>query len=108
MMFGRMPNYVNDLRTFGEIEIVKDNGHKLKGKLSDRGMETMFVGYSEHHAKNVYRFMNLKTNQIMTSRDVAWIHLLYKDYKKEEKNEIKEIIIDDVDIRKKNEDKMEY
>ena len=108
LMFGRMPNYVNDLRTFGEIAIVKDNGHKIKGKLSDRGMEAMFVGYSEHHAKNVYRFMNLKTNRIMTSRDVTWMHLLFKDYKKEEENEYKEIIVDDVNIKKKKEDTMEY
>ena len=108
IMFGRMPNYINDLRTFGAFAIVKDNGHKLKSKLSDRGVEAMFVGYSEYHAKNVYRFMNLKTNRIMTSRDVIWMHLLYKDYKKDEQNEIKEIIIDNLDIKKKDENKIEY
>ena len=95
LMFGHMPNYIEDLRTFGEIAIVRDNGNKLKGKLSDRGLEAMFVGYSEHHAKNVYRFLNLKTNRIMTSRDVTWMHLLYKDYIKEKESDTREIVVDD-------------
>ena len=108
MMFGCMPNYVDDLRTFGEIAIIKDNRNKLKSKLSNRGIEEMFVGYSEYHARNVYRFMNLKTNRIMTSRDVTWMHSLYKDYMKEERNEVKEIIIDDYDVHvKKNADEAE-
>ena len=57
IMHGHMPNYVNDLRTFGEIAIVKNNGSKLKSKLGDRGIEAMFVGYSENHAKNVYNHL---------------------------------------------------
>ena len=110
IFFDQMPNYVNDLCTFGEIGIVKNNGNKLKSKLSDRGIEAMFVGYSEYHAKNVYRFMNLNTNRIMTSRDITWMHSLCKDYMKEKENKVKEIIIDDNDIKvKKDENKvLEY
>ncbi len=68
----------------------------------------MFVGYSEHHAKYVYRFMNLKTNRIMTICDVNWMHLLYKDHIKEEENEAKEIITDDYNMKvKKDENEVE-
>ncbi len=31
-----MPKYSENLHTFGEMVIIKDNGKKLKGKLKDR------------------------------------------------------------------------
>ena len=76
---GRMPSYSHNLRTFGEIAIVKDNGLKIKGKLKDRGMKAMFVGYADNHAGNVYRFVNLKTKRVILSRDITWMNKLYGD-----------------------------
>lgn len=76
-MNGRMPRYSENLHTFGEMAIIKDNGKKLKGKLKDRGIMGMFVGYADNHANNVFRFINLKTRNVMLSRDVTWLDRLY-------------------------------
>ena len=101
ILFGHIANYAEDLRTFGEIVIVHDNGNKMKGKLSDQGLMAMFVGYSEHHTKYVYRFLNLKSNKIMMSRDATWMHQTYKDHVKEEINDVKEIVIDNEEYEEK-------
>ena len=42
----------------------------------------MFVGYAEDHAKNVYRFLNIHTRRIILSRDVRWLNIIWKQYKK--------------------------
>ena len=74
-----MPPYSQNLRIFGEMAILKDNGKKMKGKLKDRGLMAMFVVYVDNHANNVYRFINLKTKKIVMSRDVTWLGKLYGD-----------------------------
>ena len=40
----------------------------------------MFIGYSEDHAKEVYRMLNLSTNKVSTTRDIKWMKLTYKEY----------------------------
>ena len=80
---GKMPNYSNFLRTFGEIAIVNNSGLKIKGKLRDRGIQAMFVEYADNHAGNVYRFVNMKTKKIILSRDVTWLNKLYGDMYKQ-------------------------
>ena len=42
----------------------------------------MFVGYADDHAGNVYRFINIQTKKIILSRDVQWLNLFWKQYKK--------------------------
>ena len=76
---GKIPSYSHNLQTFGEIAIVKDNGLKIKGKLKDRGMKAMFVGYADNHTGHVYRFMNLKTKKFHLSQDITWMNKLYGD-----------------------------
>ena len=49
IMHNKIPRYIEDLRIFGEKAIIRDNGNKIKGKLSHRGSEALFVGYSENH-----------------------------------------------------------
>jgi hypothetical protein len=34
----------------------------------------MFVGYTEHHSRDVYRMLNLTTNSIITSRDIICLN----------------------------------
>ena len=60
---GKMPPYSQNLPIFGEMAILKDNGKKMKGKLKDRGLMAMFVGYADNHANNIYRFINPKTKK---------------------------------------------
>jgi Reverse transcriptase (RNA-dependent DNA polymerase) len=80
--YGKHPEYARDLRTFGEIGVVTDHARKLTGgKLADRGRTSMFVGYAENHAGDVYRMLVLKTNRIVMSRDIIWLNLVYGKYK---------------------------
>jgi hypothetical protein len=51
--------FVKHLRTFGKARIVKN---MKDGKVSDRGITMMFVGYSSMHAGNCYRMYNPVTS----------------------------------------------
>ncbi len=58
----------------GEAGIVKDG---KKGKILDRGITMMFVGYSENHAEMVFRMYHPETSRIAQSRDVIWLGRMY-------------------------------
>jgi hypothetical protein len=40
----------------------------------------MFVGYSAHHALDVYRMLNLETEMIINSRDIIWLNQVHKEW----------------------------
>ena len=42
----------------------------------------MLVGYEEDHSNDVYRFLNIDTGRIIISRDVRWLNIIWKQYKK--------------------------
>jgi tRNA A37 threonylcarbamoyladenosine biosynthesis protein TsaE len=42
----------------------------------------MFVGYTEHHSRDVYRMLNLTTNSIINSRDAIWLKKTCVEWKK--------------------------
>ncbi len=71
-------NWINYLRTFGEIAIIKklDNPSKLENK----GVIGMFTGYCDDHAKGTYRFVNLKTGKLIISRNIKWIHKTWAEF----------------------------
>ena len=58
----------------------------IQGKLSDRGTVGLFVGYPDNHADDVYRIFNIKTKQIIKSRDLVWLNLSYGNWKLKNNN----------------------
>ena len=42
----------------------------------------MFVGYADDHSRDVYRFLNIHTKRIIMSRDVRWLNIIWKHYRK--------------------------
>ena len=63
--------YAQHLRTFGEMAVIADTEQKkTRSKLAPRGKMAMLLGYSTHHAGDVYRFLNMQTNHVNLSRDV--------------------------------------
>ena len=75
--------YARRLRTFGEMAVVAiHEGKKMRSKLDNRGKTCMFVGYADDHTKDVYRFLNIHTKRIILSRDVRWLNIMWKRYKK--------------------------
>ncbi len=68
------------LHEFGKISITTDHSQLLKGKLSERGKQCLFLGYLENHAKGTYCLLNLKTNQIILSRDVFFLKKSHEEW----------------------------
>jgi hypothetical protein len=60
----------------------------IQGKLNDRGTVGLFVGYPDNHANDVYRLFNIKTKQIIKSRDLVWLNLSYGYWNKLKNNNI--------------------
>ena len=61
------------LRVFGVMCAVADRDNKLaRTKIDPRGKINLLVGYSTHHAGDVYRLLNPKTSRVIHSRDVKW------------------------------------
>ena len=54
----------------------------MRSKLGDRGETSMLVGCADDHSCDVYRFQNIRTKRIIMSRDVRWLNLIWKQYKK--------------------------
>ena len=40
----------------------------------------MFISYSTQHAGDVYRFLHMKTNHIIYSRDVQWLGKMWHEF----------------------------
>ena len=76
----KLPPYVDTLQSFGNIAIIKEN-KMIKSKLDNRGIEAMFVGYADDHAKGVYRFLNLKSGKIVMSRNYVWTNKTYGEFR---------------------------
>jgi len=79
LFYGSDTPYTQHLQVFGKLAIVKVLNPT--NKLSNKGMKAIFVGYTEKHAGNMYRFINPSTNKIVLSRDVKWLVRKYCDEK---------------------------
>ena len=83
LFYGEDAKYARSLRTFGEMAVVAiHEGKKMRSKLDNRGKTCMFVGYADDHTKDVYRFLNIYTKRIILNRDVRWLNIMWKRYKK--------------------------
>jgi hypothetical protein len=70
----KVPKWTKTLQTFEEAGMVKDN---RKGKVLNRGLTMMFVGYSEDHAESIFQMFNAETSRIAQSQDVIWLGRMY-------------------------------
>ena len=75
------------LRSFGEMAVVAINERKkMRSKIDTRGKPSMFVGYADDNAGDVYRFINIQTKKFILSRDAQWLNLFWKHYKMKHNN----------------------
>jgi transposase InsO family protein len=77
--------YGDNLKMFGEVGEVNTT-ERIQAKLSNRGTTCMFVGYTEHHSRDVYRILNLATNSIINSQDIIWLNKTYRAWKDNKAN----------------------
>ena len=73
------PDYVNNLRQFGEVGFVLKRGNKIKSKISDRGKKAIMVGYVRNSTGDTYRMLHLDTERVTSTRDVKWTNKLYSE-----------------------------
>ena len=82
LFYNEGARYVKYLRSFGEMAVIAiSDGTKMRSKLDTRGRTGIFVGYTDDHAGNVYRFINIQMKKIILSRDVQWLNSFWKQYK---------------------------
>ena len=83
LFYGEDAKYARSLRSFGEMAVVAiHEGKKMRSKLDNRGKTCMFVVFADDHTKDVYRFLNIHTKRIILSRDMRWLNIIWKRYKK--------------------------
>ena len=81
MFFKEHPKYRKHLRIFGEIAVVANHERKSRrNKIEQRGKVAMFVGYAQDHTGDVYRYICLKTQHVVFSRDPIWMNIMWKAY----------------------------
>jgi hypothetical protein len=75
------PDWLDNLHTFGEIEIVHDGANaKIRVKLQKKGLASRIVGYPDNHAGKVCLFLNFKTTKLISSRTAIFLQKTYTDY----------------------------
>jgi hypothetical protein len=66
-----LPNYTQYLCTWGEAGIIKTS---KDGKIGDRVVMGMFMGYASNHEGNCYRMWNPNTKKVFKTRDVVFLN----------------------------------
>ena len=89
----KKPNEWKELRSFGEIAVVK-TADSLQQKLKNKGTVVMMVGYCNNHGRGTYRFYNMNKKSIMMSRDVVWLEKWYHEHENIKKEQQSIITID--------------
>ena len=69
-----IPAWSNNLHTRGEAGTVKTG---KDGKIGDRGVTMIFVGFANKHGPDVYRMLNPHTRRTTNNRDVIWLNHMY-------------------------------
>ena len=83
LFYNEEARYKKYLSSFGEMAVIAiSDGKKMRSKLDTRGRTGIFVGYADDHAGNVYRFIDIQMKKIILRRDVQWLNLFWKQYKK--------------------------
>jgi hypothetical protein len=69
------------MRSFGEMSLVaRHSDTKARNKLAGCGNSVIFIGYSDHHEKDVYNLLNVHTKKPIFSRDVIWLNKTYSQH----------------------------
>ena len=72
-ILGKLPAFVQHLRTWGEAGAVKIKARHMHPKVEPKGATCMLVGYAEQHAGDCHGMWDPKTKQVHATRDVIWL-----------------------------------
>ena len=65
-LHGEMPKWTRELKTFGEIGVVKKHG--ILCEVEKKGFDGMMVGHAKENAVGAHRMLNSKTKKIHDER----------------------------------------
>ena len=102
LMYGKKSRMGGQLRTFGEMGVVKTVYKGMEVKLNNKGSTMIFTGYSLKHGKEVYRMMNPATHRIIISRDIVWLNKMYGIHQRIPQDAQTFIPIEDLHLEKNN------
>ena len=71
LFYGKHPSFLSNMVEFGRVGYVTKRD-KMKGKIEDRAIKCVMVGYGRNHSGDTYRLYNPATKRILLSRDVTW------------------------------------
>ena len=109
LFYGKDAIYMRYMRTFGEMAVIAiHEGKKMRSKLDDRGKTCMFVGYADDHSRDMYRFLNIHTKRIIISRDVRWLNIIWKHYRRKSIYARKQVELFLDEEEKSNEDERSF
>ena len=107
MFFKEHPKYRKYLRIFGEKAVVANHERKSTRTIIDqRGKVTIFVGYADDHTGIVYRFIHLKTQHVILSRDARRMNIMWKAYMRNQQHINHGLQIIDEDFESDDEDEI--
>ena len=87
MFFKEHPKYRKHLRILGDMAVVANHGRKFtRTKIEQRGKAALFVGYAKDHTGDVERFIHLKTQHVILSRDARCMDIMWKAYMRKQKH----------------------
>ena len=69
-----MPLWTKNLCTYGEAGTVKEG---KRGKVFDRGVTMMFIGYNQENCENCFRMFDPKSSRVTLTRDIIWLGWMY-------------------------------
>ena len=75
--FNKHLRYRKHLRTLGVVVVASHDRKKSRTQIEERGRTVMFVGYTDYQTGDVYRFIHIKTRQIILNRGVRWLDIMW-------------------------------
>jgi hypothetical protein len=75
LLNGEKPELHDYLKMFGEVGVATTK-EKIQAKLSNRGTTCMFVGYTEHQSRDVYRILTPVTPRFKIQRSTINMDVL--------------------------------
>jgi hypothetical protein len=69
-----LPLWTKNLCTYGEAGTVKES---RCGKVLDRGVTMMFIGYNQENPENCFRMFNPESGRVTLTRDIIWLGWMY-------------------------------
>ena len=79
--------YRKHIRSFwGNSSVANHEKKCTRTKIEQRWKIAMLVGYVEGCTGDVYRFIHLKTQHVILSRDARWMNIMWKAYVRNQKH----------------------